>query len=423
MTMLLEKLFLDVLIVLSPVLFIIAFDDRGRLFNSPYKIGVYQGIASALCLIFSYQSLDLYWDLRYAPLVISTIYGGPVAGLINYIFIIIFRTFVGGPGLLLGYLSVTVTLLGVLLFVRKAKQLRAHRRTYAVILMSFIPSTVMFLIAFSITLLEQVNEFSDFEPVIEVLIIGLLQTLGVWITSVLLELYVERNKMKEEIQRTLKLKTSGEVAASMAHEIRNPLTVVQGFLQLMKNTITDAKNLSYLVIALDELKRAERVIHDYLNFSKPKLAISEKISLSALIETIVVLLTPLSSYKNVAFNSQVEEDIFIYTDRSQLQQALVNVVKNAVEASPENTVVQIRLSKLDHEALIEIIDQGRGMTPEEIGRIGTLFYTTKESGTGLGTSVAVKVIEIMKGKITYSSRIGEGTVCTITLPLGSVHHG
>lgn len=412
-----EKLFLNVLIVLAPVLVFTVFDDRWRYSNSPYAIGLLHGISSSLCLIFSYYALDLYWDLRYVPLVISTLYGGPVAGFINYLMILATRTYLGGDAILFGFISITLAFLGPLLFAKKIARLTGRRRIRAVVLISVIPSVVMLLILISYTLLKHVEKPLDFEPIWAVLFFGLIQTLGTWLSCTLQEFNFERAIMKEEIQRAEKLKTLGEVAASIAHEIRNPLTVVQGFLQLMSATIVEGKNRNYLQFALDELARAEVIINDYLNFSKPKLTKYEKFSLSDLIENITILLTPLASYKGIQFDNQVEQQIHMYTDRGKLQQALVNVIKNAVEASPEKAVVQIKLVVKGDRVELKIIDKGKGMTPEEIKRIGTLFYTTKESGTGLGTSVAVRIIEAMKGSIIYESEKGKGTVCTISLPL------
>lgn len=415
--MLLEKLFLNVLIVLAPVLVLTAFGDRWRYSKSPYTIGLLQGISSSFCLIFSYYALDLYWDLRYVPLVISTVYGGPIAGFINYLMILATRTYLGGNAILFGFVSITLAFLGPLLFAKKIARLTGRRRIRAVVLISIIPSFVMLLILISYTLLKQVEKPLDFEPIWAVLFFGLIQTLGTWLSCTLQEFNFERAIMKEEIQRAEKLKTLGEVAASIAHEIRNPLTVVQGFLQLMSATIVEGKNRNYLQIALDELARAEVIITDYLNFSKPKLTKLEKFSLSDLIENITILLTPLASYKGIQFDSQVEQQIYMHTDRGQLQQALVNVIKNAVEASTEKAVVQIKLALKGDRVELKIIDKGKGMTPEEIQRIGTLFYTTKESGTGLGTSVAVRFIEAMKGSIIYESEKGKGTICTISFPL------
>lgn len=415
--MLLEKLFLNVLIVIAPVLFITAFDDRWPHFKSPYMIGILQGISSSLCLIFSYYALDLYWDLRYVPLVISTIYGGPIAGFINYLMILATRTYLGGDAIWFGYFSATLAFCIPLLFTKKIGGVIGRKRIRAVILISAIPAAVMLFILILFTLLREVENPSNFEPIRAIIFFGLIQTLGTWLSCTIQEFNVERASMKEEIQRAEKLKTLGEVAASIAHEIRNPLTVVQGFLQLMSTTIVDGKNRSFLKLALEEIARAEAIINDYLSFSKPKLIKYEKISLSDLIENSTALLTPLASYKGIQFDSQVEEQIYMHTDRGQLQQALVNVVKNAVEASMENAVVRIKLKLKGNQAVLKIIDEGKGMTLEEIQRIGTLFYTTKESGTGLGTSVAVRIIEAMNGSIIYESEKGKGTVCTICLPL------
>lgn len=415
--MLIEKLFLNVLIVIAPVLVHIAFGDRWPLAKSPYMIGLLQGISSSLCLIFSYYALDLYWDLRYVPLVISTLYGGPLAGFINYLMILATRTLIGGNALLFGYISITFAFLGPLLLSRKIGRLTGRSRKNAVILVSIFPSIVMLLILISFTTLRQVEQSFDFKPLQAILFFGLIQIFGTWLSCTLQEFNLESIAMKEEIQRAEKLMTLGEVAASIAHEIRNPLTVVQGFLQLMSTTIVEGKNRTFLQFALEEVARAEAIIHDYLNFSKPKLTTYEKFSLSDLIENITILLTPLASYKGIQFDSGVEAQIYMHTDRSQLQQALVNVIKNAVEASTEKAVVQIKMELKGKQAVIQIIDKGKGMTREEIQRIGTLFYTTKESGTGLGTSVAVRIIEAMKGSIIYESEKGKGTVCTISLPL------
>jgi two-component system sporulation sensor kinase B len=221
--MLIEKLFLNVLIVLAPVLVYTAFGDRWRHSKSPYVIGLLQGISSSLCLIFSYYALDLYWDLRYVPLVISTVYGGPLAGFINYLMILATRTYLGGNAIWFGYVSITLAFLGPLLLAKKIGPLTGRQRIRAVTLVSVIPSIVMLLILISSTLLEQVEIPLEFEPLRAILFFGMIQTLGTWLSCTLQEFNLERAIMKEEIQRSEKLKTLGEVAASIAHEVRNPL--------------------------------------------------------------------------------------------------------------------------------------------------------------------------------------------------------
>lgn len=413
--MLLEKLFLNILIVLAPVLVYTAFGEKWRHDRSP-MMGLLQGTASFLCLLFSYYELELYWDLRYVPLTISAIYGGPIAGIINFVMILAARTYLGGNALLFGYISITLAFIAPLIASFKLKELTGKKRMKATILVSLLPSVVMLFILISYTMMNRVQKSIDFHPVSAIVCFVILQVLGTWLSAMLLEFNHERSLMKAEIQRAEKMKTLGELAASIAHEVRNPLTVVRGFLQLMRPN-EHGKNQQYLDIALDELGRTESIINDYLNFSKPKLTKLESFSVTDLLNNIVILLTPMASKSGISIISSVEDSISLYTDRGQLQQAIVNVVKNAVEAAPVNGEVKVNLTRLSGHAEIKISDNGKGMTKEQLSRIGTLFFSTKDVGTGLGTALAMRIIESMNGNIVYESEKGIGTTVKITLPL------
>jgi two-component system sporulation sensor kinase B len=133
------------------------------------------------------------------------------------------RTYLGGNAIWFGYVSITLAFLGPLLLAKKIGRLTGRRRIRAVTLVSVIPSIVMLLILISSTLLEQVEIPLEFEPLRAILFFGMIQTLGTWLSCTLQEFNLERAIMKEEIQRSEKLKTLGEVAASIAHEVRNPL--------------------------------------------------------------------------------------------------------------------------------------------------------------------------------------------------------
>ncbi|WP_199615194.1 ATP-binding protein [Paenibacillus alkalitolerans] len=420
--MLLEKLFLNVLIVLSPVLVKTAFADRWPHAQSPYAIGLLQGAASSLCLIFSFYALDLYWDLRYIPLIISTIYGGIIAGVINFVMILATRTYLGGNALLFGYVSISLAFLGPLLLAKKIRALTGGSRIRSTVLVSLLPSVVMLTILVSYTFLNQVQEADErFQVIPAVLMFAVVQVLAVWLSSMLEELNYERSKMKADILRAEKMKTLGELAASIAHEIRNPLTVVRGFLQLMRPNEV-GKNQQYLDLAMGELTRAESIITDYLNFSKPNLTRVESFALSDVLHHIVTLLTPMAGNNNVKLEGNFEEGLYLYTDRGQLQQALVNVIKNAIEATESRGEVKVNSTCAGGKVKITISDNGKGMTAEQLSRIGTLFFSTKEVGTGLGTAVATRIIETMNGKIVYESKAGTGTTVTITLPLQAKTH-
>lgn len=417
--MLLDKLVLNVLIVVAPVLVYLAFGDRRAYgLDSPYTIGVLQGVSSSLCLFFSYYGLQLHWDLRYVPLVISSVYGGFAAGFINYLFAMATRTYLYGPSMFFGYINITLTFLCILLFAGRVRLRTGRKRVQAVVLVSLIPAAVMSFILLVYNGISGTAHSLGFSPLSGIAAFGALQLLGSWLPAALLEFNAEQKKKKEQHARLEKMKTLDEVAASMAHEIRNPLTSVQGFLQLMRESADNGKNFQYLSVALDELARADGVIRSYLNFSKPKLSKCEAFDLSECVEQAAAQLKPLAAHKGVRLNIRTQGPVIIHTDRIQLELALINIVKNAVEASHENSSVQIRLTSRQSLAELKVIDDGSGMTPEEVQRIGTLFYTTKGYGTGMGTSLAVRIIETMKGKIVYESEKGKGTVCVIFLPLG-----
>ncbi|ANE47675.1 hypothetical protein SY83_16855 [Paenibacillus swuensis] len=419
--MLLEKLFLSILIVLAPVLAYTAFSERWRHAQKPYVIGLLHGTASSLCLLCSFYASGLYWDLRYVPMIISTIYGGPVAGFINYLMIMGTRTYLGGDALLFGFVSITLTFIGPILFARKAKHWSGPARIKAAVLISCYPNMIMLLILISYSLTRSSSAESTFNVYTGAVLFGMMQIFGTWLASMLLEFTYERTKMISDIQRAEKLKTMGELAASIAHEVRNPLTVVQGFLQLMRPHQT-GKNQQYLHIALTELARAETIISDYLSFSKTKLTRLEVFEITNLLHNVVLLLSPLATKHNVTMKYNEDGPMYLYTDRGQLQQALVNIIKNAIEATNamkhgEVSVYSTIIEGTPPMAQIMIKDNGRGMTPEQLTRIGTLFFSMKDVGTGLGTAVAIRIIEEMNGRITYTSEPGAGTMVMLLLPL------
>lgn len=414
--MLLEKLFLNILIVLAPVLLQSVFGEKWRYAKSPVAMGLMYGIATSLCLIFSYQDLHLYWDLRYVPIVISTIYVGPVAGVVNYFMMILTRTYLGGDALWFGYLSMTLSFLIALLASYKFKKITGRARIKAAIVISLGPLLVMLFILLTYTSQAQDAQLDLVNILPAILAFGALLILATWISAVLMELNEEHARMKAQIQKAEKMKTLGELAASIAHEVRNPLTVVKGFLQLMRPNEL-GKNQQYLTIAMEELERAEAIIHDYLNFSKPKPLKMESFSFSDVLNNILILLSPMAMKNGVNLSCQLDEHIYIHSDRGQLQQALVNVIKNAIEATPAGGEVKVRLTGMVSEIQIQISDNGKGMSKEQLSRIGHLFYSTKDVGTGLGTAVTLRIIELMNGEIIYESEEGVGTTVTIRLPL------
>ncbi|MCD7036537.1 ATP-binding protein [Metabacillus sp. GX 13764] len=418
--MLAEKLLLHVLIVLSPVMLHSFVYENRRIGQSSLFVGITYGTASVLCLMFSKIDYTIYWDLRYVPIVLAMLYSGRKAGLIVLAVLMAERTIIGGSGLLYsyGYMLLAAVLpykySGIFLrdFSKKKRMMISTSLGFSPIVIQTVVILVYYLSNSTMSFFEEEGFWYC------LLVYGSLQGAAAAIGSRLLEASIEKKEMKQEIIRSEKLNTIGEMAASIAHEIRNPLTVVKGFLQLMQGNEKEGK-YEYLPLLLSEINRAEAIISDYLNFSKPKLEKIEKFQLNELLRDICQLLEPYAVNKGVLLERSLAGILTIETDRSQLSQAMINLIKNGIEATEEGGKVSVILSLQDKGAVVSITDTGKGMTPEQISRIGTLYYTTKEKGTGLGTAVSLKIIETIHGKVRYESIIGKGTTVTVTLPLGA----
>lgn len=412
--MLVEKLLLDILIILMPIFINSILFDHKKMGQSPYLIGILQSISVFLCLVFSYEEGGLFWDLRYVPLVLGFLYGGPISGGMVLAAYLITRTFLGGD-LLLGYVSGFLAAIVPLLFSKKFMKLEASTRIKTAVFVGFWPAFAMLAILVIHVFTSDGAAGDTNHVMMNVAIFGAIQIISVWIAAILYESLIEKTLMRKEILRAEKLNTLGELAASIAHEIRNPLTVVKGFLQMMHKQ-EKGDNYYYLSLVLTELERAEAIINDYLNFAKPQFEKLEEAELAKIITEVSLLLEAFAVKVNVQINVHLEWEVFVKTDRNQLKQALVNIIKNAIEATDEGGEISIDQRMIGDESYITITDTGKGMDGEQLARLGTLFYTTKDKGTGLGTSVSIKIIEAMGGIISYKSELGKGTEVTIVLP-------
>jgi two-component system, sporulation sensor kinase B len=364
-------------------------------------------------MIFSYKCLGHNWDLRYIPLILSILYGGPIAGGIVLSMIIFGRLFMGMDLLLLGIGSCLVSAIIPFTITRKFFTFSPKKRMLTTLLVALWPSLIAAVILIASTEIDGPIQSMYLK---DIFLFGAIFVIGILLAAKLNEFAIERFQLRDSIQRSEKLNILGELAASVAHEVRNPLTVVKGFLQLMEQK--DRKDFEYLPIVLSELGRAESIINDYLNFAKPQFNKMEPVALVEVIREIIFLLEPLASKQGITLKPQINvEAPYIYTDRNQLKQAMVNFIKNAIEATSSGGYVSVSLqSAEDHLVKVVITDSGKGMDKEQLSRIGTLFYTTKDKGTGLGTTVSIKIIETMNGKVLYRSTRGIGTEVTLLLP-------
>ncbi|PLR87004.1 ATP-binding protein [Bacillus sp. V33-4] len=225
----------------------------------------------------------------------------------------------------------------------------------------------------------------------------------------------EKKKTEETLRKAEQLSMVGDLAAGIAHEIRNPLTSIKGFVQLMNET---EKGKVFTDIILEEIDRINFIVSEFMVFSKPHTYYLSECNVIEILRSVINFLQPEALLKNVAINYTLPQyEVHIFGEKNQLKQVFLNIIKNAVEALPNGGQIFITTEINSQELSISVQDNGVGMTPEELKKIGEPFYTTKEKGNGLGLMVSYKIVQKHNGTILVHSSLGVGTTFTITFPL------
>ena len=228
----------------------------------------------------------------------------------------------------------------------------------------------------------------------------------------------ERKRTEEMIRKSEKLSVVGQLAAGVAHEIRNPLTSLKGFLQLL-----NSKNLgyeNYFEIMQAEIERINFIVNEFMIVSNPQAVRSlEEKNLESILQSIVLLLSAQANLINVQMITEYDSDIpLIKCDENQMKQVFINILKNALEAMNNGGIIRIQIKNIQpNEILIRFIDQGIGIPEEQLPKLGEPFHSTKETGTGLGLMVTNKIIEGHNGRISIKSKVDQGTTVDIILPI------
>nr|WP_309098358.1 PAS domain S-box protein [Fredinandcohnia onubensis] len=220
---------------------------------------------------------------------------------------------------------------------------------------------------------------------------------------------------EERLRRSDKLAALGLLAAGVAHEIRNPLTTLKGFVQLLMSDI----DKHHADILLSEIDRINLIVGEFLILSKPQVIKYEAQNIKLILNNITSILETQATLKGIQLISEYDLNIpSINCEQNQLKQVFINLIKNAIEAMPNGGKIIIKAKQINNKMIsIQIIDQGMGIEEERIHKLGEPFYTTKENGTGLGLMVCFRIIEQHGGIMNISSQINKGTTVEVCLPI------
>ncbi|MDM5326115.1 sensor histidine kinase [Neobacillus sp. CF12] len=350
-------------------------------------------------------------ELRIIPLLLGTLYGGFLPGIFLSVLIILYRLYFGVD---LGFYNTVAALLltlpVMLLFQKKFASSKKDIRVKIAVTFSFYYCLI------GLTMFGILRGFS-LEYLIVPIIHLIFAVVVTWCFTMLIEAIREIHQLRLEMQNTEKLRVIGELTSVFAHEIRNPMQVTRGFLQLLDEPDLPDKKKEYIQISLEELDRADEIINDFLFFGKPSMNNNERIDVGYQLKRVVNIIQSYTLNRNVEIKTDLIDNCWIYANPQKLNQSVINILKNAIESMPTGGIVWITCtSTYDGYIKITIKDQGIGMTKKQIDMLGSPYYSLKENGTGLGMMVSFQIIHSFKGKIQVNSKKGIGTEIFILLP-------
>ncbi|MCM3586018.1 ATP-binding protein [Mesobacillus maritimus] len=398
------------------------FTKRQNTLQSEHKkwvIAIAAVIQIIFCINFSYtEDQQFFYDLRVIPVVLGGLFGGVSASIYLFFLSLLVRVPLGGIGIWLH--------VAMMLFITfTVSYLSKNFHTFSLIKKLVLVTGITASYGGTFVTLKSFIEDKPFDSSLSGTFL-LTLIAGMVIVLFLIELILQNTILSEAIIKSDKNEAISHLAASVSHEVRNPLTVTRGFLQLLKDSsIPEHKRQFYLNTAIDELDRAEIILSDYLSFSKPHNNHVSQLNVKTEMEKSIELLLPYANHNSVKVNQQLQDNLYILGDATKFQQCLLNIMKNGIEAMANGGVLRIeaKSSSSKQTVIIHIIDSGVGMSHTQLAKLGEPYFSTKaEKGTGLGMMVAYKILREMGGNLKATSHLNKGTQFSLTFPTLELPH-
>ncbi|WP_043931444.1 ATP-binding protein [Bacillus sp. EB01] len=415
----LEDLLLNIFfITFLPLLFVSTLGEkltRLNLRNRTIIGNLVAAFSAILCMMFPVHLVSGFiFDLRQIPIILGCLYLGYKNSIILIILPLLFRFTLGGEGFQ-SYLLVSLSIYLVVpwfhhLFFKLGLTMKVMTIT----------GLSVFFSAMALALAKSIATVPLIYGVFVYTFMGI-QLSGMLLVSLIFEYIIKNMQLREELIKAAKLQTMAEMSASVSHEIRNPLAVSRGFLQLLQEPGFDSEDRErYIKIAIKEIDRATEIIDDYLVLANPYPEQKESVNLTDELHWLEEILQPYSNMHSVLIRTEAHDSILLDCERRKIRQVFVNLGKNAIESMPDGGTVLIGLTRKGNTIEITFQDNGCGMDQNQLNRLGEPYFTTKTEGTGLGMMVVWRIVQSMGGKIQATSQLGKGTDITVILPSQSV---
>lgn len=231
--------------------------------------------------------------------------------------------------------------------------------------------------------------------------------------------YGELQDNFERMKRAERLYALGQLSAGLAHEIRNPLASIEGATGvLLREQPSEERRLEFLQIIQKECRRLNRLLTNFLNFAKPREPEFAKVQVEQILDSVIGLAEHAIRRKQIGFRKEVDADLKeLECDPEQVTQILLNLTINAIQAMPAGGEIVLSARRHDGNAVIEVQDQGTGISEKDLEKIFDPFFTTKETGTGLGLPVAHQVAARQGGVLTAARNTDKGMTFSLEIPL------
>lgn len=410
----LQTFLINILFITLPVLLFVIFLDNYNSKKYIYYFIISSSASMLLCMIYPIRlELGFTVDLRYIPFITLALYGGYKKLFPLYIILNIVRFLVGGEGVLPSFIFSTIAFAIFPLLHRKFVSYSPRKRIITGIIV-VVSNGLTYLVSLA-TFFETLN--AEYWTVAAYILVTYI--IVMLFNLIMIEKILYNIKQRDNVLRAERLHVMSELSACVSHEIRNPLTVTNGFLQLLSvsKDITPNDKI-YIDYSLKELNRAESILNDYLAFAKPQSVHMVESTMEEELVYVKNVMMPFARFNKVEIELQFQNTAQIKFDSNQMKQCIINLIKNGIESMKgKGGLLLVQAVQQGKHLVITIKDQGIGMSSEEIRQLGKPYYSNKKEGTGLGMLMVYGTLSKLKGTVDVESKKGKGTTFTITIPI------